>query len=229
MDVLEAIHTRRSIRRFLQDKPVPDDLLKQIVDAARWGPTACNRQGWRFIVIKNRKQIEKLAEAGSVYYLTRIPLPILVLYDRRTDNTTYQDHLQSASAAIQNMFLAAHSLGLGMVWCDNLPAKSDVKSIFKVPWNYDVIALLGFGYYNASDMPPPLPRKKTVEEIISYDVWQFPEKIPNQLDLKLRIKTFLRKCYHAVPIPIKKYLHPLAKKLEKKFDPKDIKSDVKEI
>ena len=53
MDVFEAIKGRRTIRHFTE-KPVPEDIFKKIIDAARWAPSACNRQGWRFIVIKNK-------------------------------------------------------------------------------------------------------------------------------------------------------------------------------
>ncbi|MEK6812883.1 MAG: nitroreductase family protein [Nanoarchaeota archaeon] len=229
MGVFEAIRTRRSIRRFIEDKPVPEEMWRKLLDVCRWAPSACNRQGWRLIVIKDKEQINKLAEAGSVYYLKRLPLAMLMLYDKRTDNVTYRDHLQSACSGIMNMFLASHAMGLGMVWCDNLPAKSDVKKIFKIPWNYDVIALLGFGFYDQNITPPPLPRKKQIEEMFSYDYWQLQEPIPNPIDFKLRLKTVLRWCYHAMHIWLKNYLHPIAKKFEKVFEPKDMKSDVKEI
>lgn len=229
MSVFEAIRTRRSIRRFIEDKEVPEHMWKKLIDVCRWAPSACNRQGWRFIIIKNKKKIEELGEAGTVYYLKRIPLPMLMLYDKRTDNVTYHDHLQSACSGIQNMFLASHAMGLGMVWCDNLPAKSDIRKIFKIPWNYDIIALLGFGFYDKGNMPPPLPRKREIEQMFTLNEWAFDEPVPNRLDIKLRLKTFFRWCYHATPVPIKKYLHPFAKKFEKIFDPKDIKSDVKEI
>ena len=226
MDVFEAIKGRRTIRHFTE-KPVPEDIFKKIIDAARWAPSACNRQGWRFIVIKNKEQIEKLEKAGTVYFLKRIPLPILVLYDKRTDNTAYQDHIQSASAAIQNMFLAAHSLGLGMVWCDNLPSKRYIRKLFKIPWHYDIISLAGLGYYNKENLPKALPRKKEIEELYCYDYWSLNEEIPGRLNLKLRVKKFLRGTYHSMPLFIKKYLNPIAKKFEKKFDPKD--TEVKEL
>ena len=229
MSVFEAIRTRRSIRRFLEDKPVPEEMWKKLIDVCRWAPSACNRQGWRFIVIKDKQQIGRLAEAGSVYYLQRLPLAMLMVYDKRTDNVKYHDHLQSACAGIMTMFLAAHAMGLGMVWCDNLPAKSDVKKIFKIPWNYDVIALLGFGFYDKGQAPPPMPRKKSIDEMFSFDFWQLPEVIPNPIDFRLRLKTFFRWGYHATPVWLKKYLHPFAKKFEKIFDPKDMKDDVKEL
>ena len=149
-------------------------------------------------------------------------MPILVLYDKRTDNSAYHDHIQSASAAIQNMFLAAHSSGLGMVWCDNLPAKKTIRKIFKIPWNYDVVSLVGLGYYKKESMPKALPRKKRAEELLSYDYWSFDEKTPSRLDFKLRIKRFLRIIYHSMPVGLKKYLRPIAIRFEKKFDPKDV-------
>ncbi|HLD12927.1 MAG TPA: nitroreductase family protein [Candidatus Nanoarchaeia archaeon] len=229
MSVFEAIRTRRSIRRFIEDKEVPEAMWKKLIDVCRWAPSACNRQGWRFVVMKDKSQVDRLAEAGSVYYLKRLPLAMLMVYDKRTDNVKYHDHLQSACAGIMNMFLAAHAMGLGMVWCDNLPAKSDIRKIFNIPWHYDIIALLGFGFYDKNNMPPPLPRKKSVDELFSFDRWSLVEPVPNRLDIKLRLKTFFRWCYHATPIWLKKYLHPFAKKFEKIFDPKDMKTDVKEM
>jgi len=66
MDVIKAIKTRRTIRHFI-DKPVSEDALKNVIDAARWAPSACNRQGWRFIVIKDKNQIDRLEKAGVSY------------------------------------------------------------------------------------------------------------------------------------------------------------------
>jgi len=81
MDVFECIVSRRSIRSF-KDEPVPDEALERILEAARWAPSAVNRQPWHFIVIKNRetlRRIASLARYGS--FISQAPVAVAVVTD----------------------------------------------------------------------------------------------------------------------------------------------------
>ena len=92
----------------------------KVIEAGMWAPSACNLQNWKFIVIDNQNLKEKLVDWGAAIFIKHAPMAILVLYDNRTANIEYQDHIQSAAAAIQNMLLAAISLELGTCWiCQN--------------------------------------------------------------------------------------------------------------
>ena len=75
MDVLEAIRTRRSVRKWLP-KPVPEEVVEQILEAGRWAPSAGNFQPWAFIIIQNaetKERIQKVAEESK--NLSRIWAP----------------------------------------------------------------------------------------------------------------------------------------------------------
>ncbi len=214
MDLIKAIKTRRSVRFFLDEK-IPKDKLNKIVGSANWAPSACNIQGWRFIVIDNQKIINKIIEMDAAYLLNKPHTGILVLYDNRTDNLEYKDNIQSAAAAIQNMLLTAHSLNIGSCWVCHLPTKKQLKKLLKIPWNYDPIAYIALGYY--TEKSKESPRKYKIEQLVSYNFFNFNEQTPSVLSLRLRSKRVLRKIYYLLPIAIKKILKPITKKIEKKF------------
>lgn len=222
MEFFEVIHKRRSVRYF-KEEPVPEELVEKIIDAARWAPTACNRQAYRFIRLNDKKILRKLVEAFSSYYIEKSPVVILVCYSNRTDNVEYRDYIQSVGAVIQNMQLAAAALGLGAAWSDTLPPKNYVRKLLKIPWHYDPFAIVSIGYPGATVRA--LPRKHEIKDLISYNKFYFPKTDEyNQYhffsvkNIRLMIKTFLRYVFFRLPGPIKKLVIPIARKIERRFD-----------
>jgi nitroreductase len=123
MDVLEAIKGRRSVRSFKGEKNVPEETVEELIDAARWAPSAGNIQPWEFIIVRNPDIKEKLAEAASNQsFLEEAPVVIIVCADENRSSQGYGQRgktlycIQDTAAAIQNIHLAAHSLGLGTCW-----------------------------------------------------------------------------------------------------------------
>lgn len=114
--VLKAINERRSIRKY-QDKPVSREDLLAILEAGRWAPSGLNNQPWRFLVIKHDDERKEKLEGCTKYahVLRRANALICVLLDKEAMYSQIKDN-QGAGACIQNMLLAAHSLGLGAVW-----------------------------------------------------------------------------------------------------------------
>lgn len=214
MDLFEAIRNRRSIRRF-EDRPVPEDLVKKIIEAGQWAPSACNRQDWKFIIIDSKEVKENLLKETTAYFVGKAPLLILVIYSNRTDNLEYKDHLLTAAMAIQNMQLAAYSLGLGSCCVNNLPIKSRLRNILNIPRHYDPVSLICLGYPKA--VPKPLKRKEALDEIICRNTFDFKDSVP-PIDLKLNLKRFVRFVYYRLPGSMKKMLDPVARKFEKRFD-----------
>ena len=127
--VIEAIHGRRSVRRFIDEPLSPGDLTA-ILEAGRWAPSGKNNQPWRFVVIEGREKKEELAALtlygkiiNSAAACIAVFLDTEACYDQSKDS-------QSAGAAIQNMLLAAHSLGLGAVWMGEiLKSKERVRDL----------------------------------------------------------------------------------------------------
>lgn len=190
MELREAIYGRRSIRKF-KDKSVDKELIKKIIEYGMQAPTACNIQGWKFIIVGDYDLRKWLVDSGGPPFIQDSSVGILVLYDNRATNLEYKDNIQSAGATIQNMLLAAHSFGLGACWICRLPSQAMVRRLFKIPKDFDVIAYIALGY--PAFIPKSVPRKYKLKEIISTNV--FKGKIT-----KASIK---RRVYLIIPKPIK--------------------------
>ena len=112
MDALQAIKERRSIRQYSQE-PVSEDQLNQILEAGRWAPSRGNSQPWKFIVLNDDQIKKELADTiSSGKFLAQAPQGIAVVVDPKVSKHPEQER----AAAIQNLLLAAHALGLGTCW-----------------------------------------------------------------------------------------------------------------
>ena len=165
-EVLEAIKSRRTIRRF-KPNPIDEEKLHMILEAGRWAPSFSNLQPWRFIVIKDQGLKDALDKAAreSVLHLgiNEAPVVILVCVDRRIDPL---HAIETGAAATQNMTLAAHSLGLGAGWIGiwGTEAEAAIQKIFKLSETTRVVSLLPIGYPAES----PQGDRKPLEEFIQF-------------------------------------------------------------
>jgi nitroreductase len=148
MDVLEAIRTRRSIREY-SDQPVPDDIIQQLLAAAMMAPSARNAQPWQFIRINNPTLLEKIPTFhpnGAM--AANAPVAILVCGDLRLElSPGYWP--QDCSAAVQNLLLAAHGLGLGAVWTGVYPREermAGLRKLLGLPEDVIPHSLIPLGY-----------------------------------------------------------------------------------
>lgn len=211
MDIFDAIYRRRSIRKFIS-KEIEEKKLRKIIEAAIQAPSACDIQGWRFIIIRNKKTKEKIINAGATSLIKNSPVGILVLYNNMTDNKEYLDHIQSAAAAIQNMLLAAYSLNIGSCWICNLPDKKRLRMVLNIPKHYDPIAYILLGYYKNKVKK----KERKVEGIVFSEKFTKREKVGVLKNTKVITKRMCRKIYHKIPFkkPIKKMVDSV---FEKKF------------
>jgi nitroreductase len=168
-DVFKNIYLRRAVRDY---KPldVPDDIIKDLIKAGTYAPSAVNRQPWRFVVVKNKELIRRLSDRSKKAWLEsagkvddphlkqvvnamKMPefdifynAPVLVLIFAAPD--AYSPQYDCALAA-ENMMLAARSLGIGSCWVGfGMPIGSDKEMLeeLKVPENHKLMAPLIFGY-----------------------------------------------------------------------------------
>lgn len=140
-DVLQAIRARRSVRQFA-DKPIAREHVEAVLEAGRWAPSGKNTQPWRFVVVESlekREELAALAPQGGM--VAAAPVTLAVLLDRSAGYDTLKD-AQGIGAAIENILLAAHALGLGACWmgktCDAaietaLCAKEDEELMALIP------------------------------------------------------------------------------------------------
>ena len=148
MDVLEAIRTRRSIRQY-QDKAVPQEIVQRVLAAAMSAPSACNAQPWQFIVIRDRKLLSEVPRLNShAAMAAHAPLAILVCGDLRLEISAGY-WVVDCAAAVQNLLLAAHALGLGAVWTGVYPQQDRIEGfrrLLNLPQQVIPHSLIPLGY-----------------------------------------------------------------------------------
>lgn len=170
MELMEAIRTRRSIRKF-QNRPVPDDMLKTIIEAAMLAPSAGNQQPWHFVVIKDRKKLDAIPSFHP-YSKMVLQVPVAILICGDPDQKPWPDFwVQDCSAAAQNLLLAARDLGLGTVWTGVYPDKSRMdgfRKSFAIPEHIFPFALIPVGW-PVGDF---LPADRFNPERIHQEIWQ---------------------------------------------------------
>ena len=212
-----AISTRRTVRRY-ENTPVSREKLEGLLRLSTHAPSACNRRGWRFILIEDQSELEWLYAKGGAAFIPKGKQAILVCYFRHTDNMEWRDVEQSAAAAIAYFQLIAHAEGIGSCWVCHLPPRSEVRRHFKIPSNYTPVALLTVGYY-AKDMVV-IPRPTDREEILALNTWTFAEA-PNKdtVGVTLLLRRMLRRLYYL--FPKREWLRNLTHRFEKKFDNHD--------
>jgi nitroreductase len=148
MDTLEAIHTRRSVRQYL-DRPVEADLVQQIIGAAMMAPSAGNSRPWQFIVLDDEeviKEIPRIHPHGAM--ATEASVSILVCGDLSLEKYP-GNWIADCSAATQNLLLAAHACGLGGVWTGLYPEQDRIqgfRELLNLPEHVVPLVLVPLGY-----------------------------------------------------------------------------------
>ncbi|MBU4173769.1 MAG: nitroreductase family protein [Actinobacteria bacterium] len=145
METMEAIRTRRSVREYTGEA-VTDDELDRLLQAARWAPSGLNNQPWRFMKVTNRVLIDGLSEltkyrgvVSGAEVLIAVFLDGREIYDRTKD-------LQSSGAALQNILLAAHNMGLGACWLGEiLNRRQEAEELLKVSGDLEMVAVVALG------------------------------------------------------------------------------------
>lgn len=184
MNFFDLVKSRRSIRKFKSKSVNKDDILK-ILDAANWAPSALNKQDWEFIVISGEwikrlgnsfsgvvkeltNKIDKTDDSNAIIFNNEFmkfasiyggaPVIIVVLTKVSEDLKARKAYLESASAAMENLILAATDLGLGTCWMTGpLRDEKNLRLILNVADDLEIVALTPLGYPHA--IPNPLPRK----------------------------------------------------------------------
>jgi nitroreductase len=155
METLEAIRTRRSVRRY-EDRPVPEEMVSKLLAAAMAAPSARNGQPWQFVVIDDRKMLAEIATINpNAEMARRAPLAILVCGDLSLELSPGY-WVVDCAAAVENMLLAAHASGLGAVWTGVYPRQErmdGLRRLVKLPDNVIAHSLVVLGY--PAEPPPP--------------------------------------------------------------------------
>lgn len=148
METMDAILTRRSIRKYLP-KPVSREMIEEILQAGMSAPSAGDEQPWHFIIIDRRDLLEKISEMHPyAKMLKNAPAALLICADQNIPK--YRDFwVQDCSAASENMLLAAHDLGLGAVWVGVYPAEklvTGIRELFEIPEHVIPFSAIAIGH-----------------------------------------------------------------------------------
>ena len=173
MELLECIKTRRSVRKFL-DIPVEWDKVGAVADAGRSAPTAGNLQNWKFIIVLDKEKRKAIAEAClKQFWMEKAPVMIVVCSEPEKAKKFYGIRgerlysIQNCAAAVQNMLLTAHSLGLGSCWVGAFD-EDMLKRALGIPEYVRPQAVVPLGY-PAEKVPTPMQYQ--LENIVFMEGW----------------------------------------------------------
>jgi len=169
METIEAIMTRRSIRKYT-DNRVPAEAVEQLLRAGMAAPSAANEQPWHFVVITERKTLVQVPTFHPHSHMLKdAALAILVCDDSGLELTKGRGVLD-CSAATQNILLAAHDLGLGAVWVGIYPVEermNGMRKLLNMPTRIVPISLVSIGY---PDERPRMEDRFKIERV-HYERW----------------------------------------------------------
>ena len=170
MAVIEAIRKRYSCRAY-HDRPVEQEKLDSILEAARLAPSAKNLQDWRFVVVTDKEKKRRLAEAASDQMFIADAGAIIAA----CSNSDYVMRCGQpigpidVAIALEHICLQAADLGLATCWIGSFyPEK--VRAVLGIPDNIAVIELMALGY--PADEPKQ-PRREPIDKIVCYEKWRF--------------------------------------------------------
>lgn len=161
MDAIEAMLTRRSIRKYTAE-PVSEEAINGLLEAAMAAPSAGNQQPWHFIVIRDRALLDEIPKVHPYAQMVKeAPVAIVVCGDARS--TKYKEYWpQDCAAATQNLLLAAHACGLGAVWCGVYPNEermTPLRELLGIPDGVYPFSLIALGH--ADEKKPSADRYDT--------------------------------------------------------------------
>jgi nitroreductase len=173
MELIEALMTRRSVRRFRTEQ-VADELLWKILTLGNAAPSAGNLQAREFIVVRDGEIKQRLARAAyDQNFIREAPLAIVVCGNQERTSKGYGARgeqfysIQDADAAVMHILLAAHALELGSCWVGAFDDK-EVSSILNLPSYIRPIAIIPLGYpKKVPDQTSRIP----IEKIVHFDNW----------------------------------------------------------
>ena len=178
----DIVKTRRSVREY-QSRPVKEEDIAAICEAARWAPSACNAQTWRFVAVTDRALIDRLCDEAlrpviRNKWLRQAPLIIVgcsqldIVANRIGTRVTGIEYYQiDLGIAMEHMVLKATELGLGTCYVGWFK-EDKVKGILRIPERVRVSALLAVGY--AADTPPAKRSRKPLSKILFSETWANP-------------------------------------------------------
>ncbi|MGI5898546.1 MAG: nitroreductase family protein [Christensenellales bacterium] len=170
MSFTDIAISRRSVRKFL-DESIAPELIDSLLIAAQAAPSAGNRQPWHFYAISDRELIGRIAnESLGQSFAAKAPLMIVVCADAERSAAGYGQRgrelycLQDTAAAVQNILLCAHDMGLGACWCGAF-SEENLAERLDIPAHLRPVAIIPVGH--PAHSPAARPRRP-LSEIVTF-------------------------------------------------------------
>ncbi len=168
MEVFDAVRTVLAVRSY-KDKPVPPDVMRRIVEAARLSASSMNIQPWHFIVVDDRDMLRKLGEVEKTGpYIAQSAFTVVVAMDQTKFSVS------DGSRAVQSMMLTAWDAGIASNWVGFM-GPNEVKPLLGIPENVDVLCAVPFGY-PAQAVGRGKKKRKPLSEVAFHGKWGQPFK-----------------------------------------------------
>ena len=171
MDVFKAIQRRYSVRSY-EDKPIEEEKMARVMDAARLAPSARNMQEWRFVIVTDKTLRDGMVEAANgQQFVGQAPVVVVCCavnadYVMRCGQAA---HPIDVAIAMDHMTLQATAEGLGTCWVGSFyPEK--VRALLGIPDSVTVVELLVLGY--PSDSPPISKSRLPLRELVAHNHWE---------------------------------------------------------
>lgn len=180
--MIQEIVSRRSIRKYIENKPIEDKKITELLESARLAPSGSNTQPWHFIVVKSEEMRKNLAVAShnQKWMLTapvfivcvadircRINDDVSISLDENSSSPELKQIIRDTTIGIEHLILTAENLNLGTCWVAWFN-QEDIRPILNIPSDKYVVGIITVGYPDES--PNPRPRKD-LNEIVHYEVW----------------------------------------------------------
>jgi nitroreductase len=170
MDVAQAVKSKRAIRAFLP-KPLPENIVRAILDAGRHAQSSKNSQPWQFIAVRDRQTLERLSQTGKYAgHLAGAALGVVIVTPDPAQKVTIAFDAGQAAACMQ---LAAWELNVGSCPA-SLYDPEKVREILGIPPKWHPYIALSFGYFDPQRQPPSgvrVPGRKPLDDIAHWEKW----------------------------------------------------------
>ena len=170
MDVYQAIQTRYSVRGY-QDRPVPDDALRRVLDAGRSAPSGNNVQPWKFVVVRDADRRKAMcAAAKDQAFVAEAPVVIAVvgMAPEKIMSCQIPGDPVDCAIAIDHMTLAAVAEGLGTCWIGAFDQDA-ARDVLGVPEPYQIIELLTLGF---AAVEPHAKQRKAFDDVVCWEQFE---------------------------------------------------------
>ncbi len=170
-DLVETVRTVRQIRQYAPD-PVPDHVLRRVLDVARWTGSSKNEQPWHFVVVTDRDALGRLAALRpNIAWIVNAPLGIAIVLDDAGTTGAYDE-----GRVTERILVAAHSLGYGggVAWFGDPSQQAEAKRVLGIPEDRTARSIVMLGRATSREDPRPMRRvrgRKPLSEIVGYGRW----------------------------------------------------------